>query len=159
MELLQLQAEEAAARAEAIRRSSGGPANYVGGEMGWPCPGYTTITSPYGNRTHPTLGVYKLHTGTDIGAPSGAKIVAMNDGTVVTAAYNSAYGNHVIINHGGGIQTLYAHASSLAVSAGQSVTRGQTIAYVGSTGYSTGAHLHFEIIKNGGTVDPMSYFR
>ena len=158
-EMEAIDAEEARLRAEATGISNGGPAQYVGGSMEWPTPGYYTVTSEFGPRFHPVLKVNRHHSGTDIGAPSGAKIVAMNDGTVVKSVYSSSYGNYVVINHGGGIQTLYAHASSLSVSAGQTVTRGQEVARVGSTGYSTGPHLHFEVIINGSNVNPMGYFR
>lgn len=130
---------------------------YVGGEMAWPVPGYTRITSPYGMRTHPITGVYKLHTGVDISAPIGASFIAANDGIVVKAEYNSAYGNMVMINHGGGISTLYAHGSQILVEVGQQVTRGQEVLKVGSTGYSTGPHAHFEVRINGQYTDPMPY--
>ena len=131
---------------------------YIGGDMIWPIPGYTTITSKYGMRTHPITGVYKLHTGTDISAPLGASFVAMADGVVSKAEYNGAYGNMVIIDHGGGISTLYAHGSEITVQAGQTVTKGDVVLKVGSTGYSTGPHAHFEIRVNGETVDPIEYF-
>lgn len=130
---------------------------YVGGQLAWPVPGYTTINSPYGMRTHPITGVYKLHTGVDIGAPMGADFVAANDGTVVKAEFNSAYGNMIVIDHGGGISTLYAHGSQILVTAGQTVTRNQPVLKVGSTGYSTGAHAHFEVRINGETTDPIPY--
>lgn len=133
--------------------------DYVGGTFTWPCPGNTRITSPFGMRYHPVLKVNKLHTGTDVGAPKGAKIVAMNGGTVITSTYNAAYGNYVMIDHGGNVVTLYAHMSSRSVKKGDTVTRGQQIGLVGSTGYSTGPHLHFEVIKNGSYVNPMSYFK
>ncbi|MDD4066989.1 MAG: peptidoglycan DD-metalloendopeptidase family protein [Clostridia bacterium] len=142
-----------------------GTSKYAGGEMAWPLPGFSTITSSYGMRMHPTLKVYKLHTGVDIsGANSyGKAIVAANSGKVIAAKYNVAYGNMIIIDHGGGITTLYGHASKLVVKTGDIVTRGQIIAYVGTTGYSTGPHLHFEVRKtvNGQvqTVDPMKYIK
>lgn len=132
---------------------------YVGGDFVWPIPGYYTVTSPYGMRTHPVLKTYKLHTGTDIGAPKGTKIVAMNDGTVLISDYNSGYGNYVTINHGGGYATLYAHMSKRAVSKGDKIKQGDVIGYVGTTGYSTGNHLHFEVIISGKTTDPMKYFK
>lgn len=131
---------------------------YIGGVFAWPTPGYTRITSKYGMRTHPITGVYKLHTGVDIGAPMGASFVAANDGVVVKAGYNGAYGNMVIIDHGGGIQTLYAHGSEIMVNVGDVVKKGETVVLkVGSTGYSTGAHAHFEVRINGETVDPLPY--
>ena len=131
---------------------------YIGGEFAWPVPGYTRITSKYGMRTHPITGVYKLHTGVDIGAPMGASFVAANDGIVVKAGYNGAYGNMVIIDHGGGVQTLYAHGSEIMVKVGDTVKKGETVVLkVGSTGYSTGAHAHFEVRLNGVVTDPMPY--
>lgn len=131
--------------------------DYVGGEMAWPVPGYTLITSPYGMRTHPITGVYKLHTGTDISAPMGTDFIAANEGVVAKAEYNYAYGNMVMINHGGGVSTLYAHGSQILVEVGQSVTRGEPVLKVGSTGYSTGPHAHFEVRINGQYTDPMPY--
>lgn len=131
---------------------------YIGGELAWPVPGYTRITSKYGMRTHPITGVYKLHTGVDVSAPTGANFVAANDGIVVKAGYNGAYGNMVIIDHGGGVSTLYAHGSEITVQVGQTVKRGETIVLkVGSTGYSTGPHAHFEVRLNGVVTDPMPY--
>ena len=130
---------------------------YIGGTMIWPTPGYTTITSNFGMRTHPITGIYKLHTGVDIGAPYGAMFVAANDGVVVKAEMNSAYGNMVVIDHGGGVMTLYAHGSEILVEVGQTVTQGTAVLKVGSTGYSTGPHAHFEIRINGEYVNPLDY--
>ncbi len=130
---------------------------YIGGELAWPVPGYTTISSKYGMRVHPITKVYKLHTGVDISAPMGANFVAANDGIVIKAEYNSAYGNMVLIDHGGGISTLYAHGSKILVEVGEQVTRNQSILKVGSTGYSTGPHAHFEVRKNGVVTNPMPY--
>lgn len=130
---------------------------YIGGELEWPVPGYTRITSKYAMRVHPITGQYKLHTGVDIGAPEGANFVAANDGIVVKAEKNPAYGNMVIIDHGGGISTLYAHGSEILVQVGQTVKRGEAVLKVGSTGYSTGPHAHFEVRINGITTDPLPY--
>ncbi len=130
---------------------------YIGGELAWPVPGYTRITSKYAMRVHPITGQYKLHTGVDIGAPEGANFVAANDGIVTKAEYNTAYGNMVIIDHGGGISTLYAHGSEILVQVGQTVKRGDSVLKVGSTGYSTGPHAHFEVRINGVTTDPLPY--
>ena len=125
----------------------------------WPCPSSTYITSRYGNRIHPIFGTERFHSGIDIGANEGATVLAADGGTVTVATYSSSYGNYVMIYHTNGTYTLYAHMSSLAVSAGQTVTQGQTIGYVGSTGWSNGPHLHFEIRNaNGGTEDPTAYF-
>ena len=130
---------------------------YIGGVLAWPVPGYTRISSPYGMRFHPILHVIKLHTGVDIGAPRGANFVAANDGIVVKAGLNAAYGNMVIIDHGGGISTLYAHGDEILVQVGQTVKRNDPILKVGSTGYSTGPHAHFEVRINGIVTNPMEY--
>lgn len=131
--------------------------DYVGGSMAWPVPGYTRITSSFGMRTHPITGVYKLHTGVDIGAPMGANFIAANDGIVTYAGDNTAYGNMVIIDHGGGITTLYAHGSEILVEVGQTVFQGTPILKVGATGYATGPHAHFEVRINGEYVQPLDY--
>ena len=130
---------------------------YIGGELAWPVPGYTKISSNYGMRVHPITGQYKLHTGVDISAPMGANFVAANDGIVTKAGYNTAYGNMVIIDHGGGISTLYAHGSEILVTVGQTVKRNDPILKVGSTGYSTGPHAHFEVRINGVVTNPIEY--
>lgn len=123
----------------------------------WPCPSSTRITSDYGPRESPTAGASSNHKGIDIGAAYGADIVAAADGTVVFAGYSSSAGNYVTIDHGGGLYTVYMHCSSLVVSKGQSVSRGQVIAKVGSTGISTGNHLHFGVSLNGSYVNPWNY--
>ena len=99
-----------------------------------------------------------MHTGTDISAPNGTRIVAAGGGTVVKSCMTSAYGNYVIVNHGGGVMTAYAHMSRRSVSVGDKVSAGQQLGCVGSTGWSTGNHLHFEVIVNGSFVNPMKYF-
>lgn len=131
---------------------------YAGGEMTWPSPGYYTITSSYGMRPHPLYGYWSMHTGVDLRVPMKQKIVAMNSGQVSYAGWYGAYGNIVIIDHGGGISTLYAHNTSVVVSEGQKVTKGQLVAYSGTTGMSTGPHLHFEVRINGKHTNPMTYF-
>ena len=139
--------------------SSSGSAKYVGGEFTWPTPSCHYITSNFSpRRKNPVSGIYKRHTGTDIGASYGAAVVAANGGRVTLAGWNSGYGNCIIIDHGGGKATLYAHLSAYSVSSGQSVSKGQRIGSVGSTGNSTGPHLHFEVLINGTAVDPMQYF-
>ena len=138
--------------------TAGSTGSYEGGAFGWPVPGYSTISSYFGYRIHPITGVSKLHAGIDIPAPAGVTVAAANSGTVIVATYSESYGNYVIIDHGG-LTTLYAHNTSLSVSAGQTVKKGDKIAAVGTTGYSTGNHLHFEVRKNGTPVDPMSYLK
>lgn len=132
-------------------------AKYAGGIMKWPTPGYIRISSPFGYRIHPVYKVRKLHTGIDIDAPMGAKIVAANSGKVILAGWNGGYGNCIIIDHGGGLATLYGHQSKLLVSVGDRVDKGDTIGKVGSTGVSTGPHLHFEVRKKGTPVNPRDY--
>ena len=139
--------------------SSGGSSGSIGsggyvstGNFTWPVPGFTNISCGYSSG----------HKAIDISGGGrtiyGTPIVAADSGKVVTATYHYSYGNYVMIDHGGGYSTLYAHASSLAVSAGQTVTKGQTIAYVGSTGNSTGPHLHFEVRVNGNRQNPFNWF-
>ena len=140
--------------------SNGGQTNttpYTGGKLGWPCPSSSRITSPYGYRI--LFGVRDFHTGVDIGATTGSNIVAAESGTVILANYgwNGGYGNYIILSHGNGITTRYAHASQLYVTAGQTVSKGQVIAAVGTTGNSTGPHLHFEVRVNGSHTNPLNY--
>lgn len=127
------------------------------GTMMWPCPSCHYITSQFGWRYHPIYHTQKYHSGVDIGASYGATIVAADGGTIITAGSVSGYGNCVVINHGNGITTLYGHMSSIAVSVGQKVSKGQTIGYVGSTGNSTGPHLHWEVTVNGVRQNPLNY--
>ncbi len=135
----------------------GNPVNYAGGAFVWPVPGVTRITSYYGYRLHPVYKVQKFHSGIDIGAGYGLNIVASADGVVTLATTNGGYGKCIIINHGSGLTTLYGHCSTLLVSSGDTVTKGQVIAQVGSTGVSTGPHLHYEVRVNGATTDPLGY--
>ncbi|MBQ3145582.1 MAG: peptidoglycan DD-metalloendopeptidase family protein [Clostridia bacterium] len=130
---------------------------YVGGEFAWPAPGYTTITSNFGMRLHPIFKVNRLHTGTDIAMPTGAAIIAANDGIVIKSIYTTGYGNMVMIDHGGGVSTVYGHGSKIIAETGQIVKRGDIVMEAGSTGWSTGPHLHFEIRINGKYVDPLPY--
>ena len=133
--------------------------DYIGGVFTWPVPGRTSLTSLYGMRVHPITGAYRLHTGIDISAPIGTNFVAAANGVVSKATYNTAYGNMVIIDHGGGVQTLYAHGSEILVQVGDEVKAGTPVLAVGSTGYSTGPHAHFEIRINGQTVNPLDYYQ
>lgn len=146
-------AEERKRLEEANRRK------YDGGMFKFPCPNYTRISDDYGMRMHPTLGVEKFHNGIDLAAPSGSPILAAYDGDVVGAGYSSTMGNYLMIDHGDGLITLYMHASKLYVSTGASVSKGQKIAAVGSTGRSTGPHLHFGVRLNGNYVSPWKYLK
>ena len=129
-------------------------------EKGFKWPSYaTTITSLFGSRTHPVTGRPNNHTGVDIAAAGGTDIWAAKSGVVLTSTYNSSYGNYVVISHANGESTLYAHMSKRLVSEGDKVTQGQTIGLVGTTGSSTGNHLHFEVRLNGQRQDPLNYFR
>lgn len=144
----EIQAQEeliaAIKRAEAEKAAAGVEEHpYTGGAFRWPCPSSTRVTSDYGTRVSPMSGASSNHKGIDIGASAGADIIAAADGTVTAASYSSAAGNYVMIDHGGGLYTVYMHASSLLVSPGQTVSAGDVIAKVGSTGISTGSHLHF----------------
>lgn len=133
---------------------------YVGGTFMWPLPaGNNVVTCKYGMRTHPITGKRKLHTGADLRASTGTKVYAANKGTVTTSGYSSAWGNYIIISHGGGITTLYAHMSKRSVSKDDKVKQGDIIGYSGNTGYSTAPHLHFEISKNGSTYNPLNEFK
>ena len=122
----------------------------------WPCSA-RAITCPFGPRYHPITPVYSNHSGMDIGAGYGAPIYACASGTVSSATYGEAYGYHVVINHGNGFSTLYGHMTRYTVKAGQYVTRGEIIGYVGSTGWSTAPHLHLTMYYNGALVNPLNY--
>lgn len=134
-----------------------GTVSYTGGQFQWPVPGRSYISSGYGYRSRPIGSGSEFHTGYDIPAAYGSNIVAAEAGTVITARYVNGYGYTVMINHGNGLVTLYGHNSSLNVSEGQSVSRGQTIAFAGSTGNSTGNHCHFEVRRNGSHTSPRPF--
>jgi murein DD-endopeptidase MepM/ murein hydrolase activator NlpD len=158
--IAELQRQEAAAAAAA---AAAGNSNYSGSAYGtgaymWPVSTTVNVSSQFGWRIHPIFGTERFHSGIDISAYAGDSIYAADTGYVSIAQYSSSYGNYVVINHGNGNTTLYAHMSSMAVSAGDYVTKGDTIGYVGSTGWSTGPHLHFEITSGGTRVDPLGYF-
>ncbi len=148
---LDRESDAIAAQIRAYQRATGGTP--FTGRFRRPSSG--PITSGYGSRFHPILKKRRMHTGIDFGAPSGSPIWAAASGVVISAGYRGGYGNAVIIDHGGGISTLYGHCSRVFVSAGQRVSSGQKIAAVGSTGLSTGPHLHFEVRVNGSPVNPM----
>jgi len=130
---------------------------YDGGQFVWPAPQYTRITEEFGWRTHPITGRAEFHSGLDMGAPGGSPILAAYDGVVVASAYNWSMGNYIMIDHGDGLYTVYMHASKLYVSSGDVVVAGETIAAVGTTGSSTGNHLHFSVRLNGQYVNPWPY--
>lgn len=132
---------------------------YDGGMFSWPAPSYTRISDEYGYRIHPTLNVKQFHNGVDMAAPGGSPILAAYDGTVAAAAYSSTMGNYIMIDHGDNLYTIYMHASKLYVSQGAEVVKGQKIAAVGTTGRSTGNHLHFSVRLNGSYVSPWNYLK
>lgn len=152
------QAEAIIAAAEAAASSSA-TSTYTGGVFTWPAPGNTRITSYFGSRNAPTPGASSNHKGIDIACNTGDPIIAAASGTVIVATYNYAEGNYICIDHGGGVVTVYMHNSALLVSAGEAVTAGQQIAQAGSTGYSTGPHLHFGVRVDGNYVDPLGYLQ
>lgn len=130
---------------------------YDGGKFKWPAPSYTRISDEYGYRTHPILGTQQFHNGVDMAAPNGSPILAAYDGEVIAASYSPTMGNYIMIDHGDGLITIYMHASSVSVSPGTMVARGEQIGCVGSTGRSTGPHLHFSVRENGSYVSPWNY--
>ena len=160
------EAKAAAAASQAAQSAQTTPATPKGGVSGsisgsittWPVPGFYEISDPFGWRTHPITGKRSLHTGTDIVAPTGAQIHSAGAGVVLQAGWDSAYGNMTIIDNGNGITTLYGHQSAIAVTVGQSVRANQLIGYVGSTGLSTGSHLHFQVMIDLSPTDPLQYF-
>ena len=149
--------KEADAISETIKVLQSANTQYIGGAMCWPSQASTRITSPFGWRYLSLLGGRNYHTGVDIGAAGGTNILAANSGTVIKAGWNNSYGYMVMVDHGGGIVTLYAHSSKLLVKTGDVVARGQAIALIGSTGMSTGNHLHFEVRVNGKYQNPLNY--
>lgn len=155
-----IEAEKARQEAASSGGSSGGSGvTYTGSGVltTWPTPGYG-ITDDYGWRTHPIYGTRKFHKGADIAAPKGVVVKCAGDGTVVKSYLSSSYGNYVVVSHGNGIMTAYAHLSKRSVSVGDVLSAGDQIGLVGSTGNSTGNHLHFEVYVNGSTTDPANYF-
>lgn len=130
---------------------------YDGGQFKWPAPSYTRISDDYGYRIHPILGTQQFHNGVDMAAPNGSPILAAYDGEVIAASYSPTMGNYIMIDHGDGLITIYMHASSVSVSSGTMVARGEQIGCVGSTGRSTGPHLHFSVRENGSYVSPWNY--
>lgn len=157
---LQRQKEQAAANAAGGGGGGGGGNTIVGtGQFVWPTPSCYIVTSYFGNRTHPVYGNDRMHTGIDIGAADGAAVVAADDGTVSFAGTMGGYGSCIMVDHGNGYTTLYAHLSAIYVSKGQAVSSGATIGAVGSTGVSTGPHLHYEIRDGGNCINPMGFYQ
>ena len=150
-----MNAEADALKAEILKLQSSGA--YSGGAMGWPSRSSTRITDVFGMRLHPVYGIWKMHTGIDIGARKETDILSAADGTVIRTAYSNGYGNYVMVDHGGGVVTLYAHSCKILVKVGDKVKRGDVIALVGTTGCSTGYHIHFEVRINGVYKDPLDY--
>ena len=154
--------EEAKALETKLKQMVDASSPYVGGEFIWPVPSSHYITSYAGYRIHPVYKVWKYHSGMDISAKGGADILAMGDGKVILSQaepWYGGYGQCVMIDHGGGVVSLYGHCSKLLVSVGQTVKQGQVIALVGTTGTSTGNHLHVEVRENGTIVDPLTYIQ
>ena len=142
---------------KAIAAANGIVLSYDGGKFTWPAPAYTRISDDFGYRTDPINGTTSYHSGIDMAAPSGSKILAAYDGVVVAADYNWSMGNYVMISHGDGLYTIYMHSSKLNCKKDDIVARGDVIAYVGTTGRSTGPHLHFGVRLNGSYVSPWPY--
>ena len=158
-EYIREQDEMIASLEKALKEMEGSNRTYDGGVFKWPAPSYTRISDYFGWRHHPILNRQQFHNGVDMAAPGGSPILAAYDGTVVAAGYSGTMGNYIYLNHGSGLVTIYMHASALYVSTGQEVSKGDKIAAVGTTGRSTGNHLHFGVRLNGSYVDPMAYFK
>ena len=156
LEDLEAESKAIASQIAAIQAKNKGTTSAPGAYL-WPAPSSRIVTSEYGYRIHPIQGTKKLHTGMDIGAKSGSNVIASAGGTVIMSQYYGGYGNCIIIDHGGGVSTLYAHMSKLIAKNGQYVNAGDVIGLVGSTGNSTGPHLHFEVRINGNTQNPRNY--
>ncbi len=155
--VIQALEEQIAAEKKRLEELNRPSITYDGGALLWPCPSSGRVTSEFGWRKHPVLGINRFHNGIDIGAKTGASILAAYNGTVVASSYTSAMGNYIMIDHGDGLYTIYMHCSALYVTKGQAVSRGDTIGAVGSTGLSTGPHLHFSVRRNGEYVNPLDY--
>lgn len=153
-----LEAEEASLLNEITRLQR--EIDYIGGQMTWPLPSWKYLPTGgglFGWRIHPIFLVWRMHSGIDLGGVKGNNIIAANDGVVSIAQWSDGFGYYVVVDHGGGISTLYAHSCKLLVSAGDAVKKGQVLALIGATGWATGPHLHFEVIVNGSRVDPLLY--
>ena len=155
--LQKIAAQKAATSSDSNNLANSNSSSTVISNGSWPVPGYSRVSSPFGYRIHPVLGIKKLHTGIDIPAPTGTPTVAVASGTVIYSGVQGSYGNTVMIQHDNGLVSLYAHNSSLVVKVGDQVKKGQVVAKIGSTGRSTGPHLHFEIRVNGTAQNPLNY--
>ena len=155
--LQKIAAQKTAASSDSNNLVNSNSSSTVISNGSWPVPGYSRVSSPFGYRIHPVLGIKKLHTGIDIPAPTGTPTVAVSSGTVIYSGVQGSYGNTVMIQHDDGLVSLYAHNSSLVVKVGDQVKKGQVVAKIGSTGRSTGPHLHFEIRVNGTAQNPLNY--
>ena len=158
-ELIKELEEAVIAEQKKILAQQGSVVIYDGGQFKFPLASYTRISDDYGWRIHPILNTKQFHNGVDFAAPKGTAIYAAYDGEVVAATYSATMGNYVMINHGSGLYTIYMHASALYCSKGDVVVRGETIAAVGTTGRSTGNHLHFSVRKDGSYVSPWNYLK
>lgn len=158
-EINRLVAENAKKIAEenARKNKKNTPVKYTGGQFGWPVPGYYSLSSEYNPRESPISGEYEFHQGIDIPAPYGRSVAAAADGVVITAGWVRGFGNTIMIDHGSGIVSIYGHNSSLVASTGQYIKKGEQVARIGSTGYSTGNHCHFEVRVNGRHTSPWNY--
>ena len=161
-QMKKIEAEMKRREEEARKKAEAAGKTYTVSNLGnisfkWPCPSSSRITSNFGDRESPTEGASSNHKGMDIGAATGADIIAAADGEVVISTYSYSAGNYIMLDHGGGVSTVYMHCSKLLVGVGEKVKQGQVIAKVGSTGYSTGSHLHFGIRSGGTYVNPRSY--
>ena len=154
----ELEAERKAAEQAANAAGGGGGTATATASFVWPVASYVYISSRFGMRVHPITGQTRSHTGLDIASNQGTSVYAADGGKVTMAGWNGGYGNCIMIDHGNGYVTLYGHLNGFAISAGDTVSQGQTIGYVGSTGTSTGSHLHFEVLLNGSRIDPEQFF-
>ncbi|PHV71261.1 hypothetical protein CS063_06100 [Sporanaerobium hydrogeniformans] len=156
-QIKEMEEESKKLEAEIKRLTAASNLKYAGGKFGWPVPGFYQLSSQYNSRTSPISGLREFHTGIDIPASYGSPVVAAADGVVITSGWINGYGYTIMINHGSGLVSLYGHNSSLVVQKGDTVKKGQTVAKIGSTGYSTGNHCHFEVRVNGAHTSPWNY--